>query len=354
MITLDNLASKRRFSLNTLVFAAAALLPLTASLSASGSGSGSTLFVTSAVEHSDGTVTLPLYVGKSHGSTVYYIVLDSSDGNTAQQMGINTSQKLANARNTAAVQAVTVTGGVTSFPATVDFSPAHVLSAPGPFPPAQFAPGSIGESGYSPFIQLPSGVVLNAPQIARDQNGDGHIDLLTEAGDKVVSIDTTHLFVTLRETNGFSGGKAVRYISTDSSDLLAASLEGATYAPALNAAPRAGDDSTASSRAALAAFVNGQIGPQNPKRQGLNSAVAGDGDPLNVLAWTPNQGRYSPMWDVHLARWTDATVAAGQNLRQTDFGTVGGLADHGQITAPDGSAFGASGFVVNCPIISQQ
>jgi hypothetical protein len=285
---------------------------------------------------------------------VYYVVLDSSDGNTAQQLGVNNSQKLANATASAAVQSVNVVAGVVDFPATVDFSPVHVLSAPGPFPPAQFAPGARGEPGYSPLIRLPSGVILDAPQIARDQNGDGRIELVSEAADKVVAIDTAKLTVTYRETAGFSGGNSVRYMSTDSSDLLAASLEDVTYAPGLDNAPTAGDDSTASSRAALAAFVNGQTGAQNPQRQGLNSAVAGDGDPLNVLAWMPNQGRYSPLWDVHLARWTDAVVAAGQNLRQTDFGTVQGLADHDQVTAPDGTAFAASHFIVVCPIISQR
>jgi hypothetical protein len=71
-----------------------------------------------------------------------------------------------------------------------------------------------------------------------------------------------------------------------------------------------------------------------------------------VLRWNPTQGRYSPLWDVHLARWTDQVVASGQNLRQTDFNTVQNLADQGLITAPDGSAFAASGFIVDCPIVS--
>ena len=48
-----------------------------------------------------------------------------------------------------------------------------------------------------------------------------------------------------------------------------------------------------------------------------------------------------------------AAVAVGQNLCQTDFGTVQNLADRGQVTAPDGTAFAASNFIVVCPIISQ-
>ena len=72
----------------------------------SSSDSGRTLFVQSAVEHSDGTVTLPLYRGTSRGRTVWYILLDSSSDNDAQARGINKSQKLANARGSKAVQKV--------------------------------------------------------------------------------------------------------------------------------------------------------------------------------------------------------------------------------------------------------
>jgi len=334
------------------VIGALALALAVGAMADSGSGGGRTLFIRTAVEHADGTVTLPLHRGTSHGQTVYYIVTETSDGNLSDSLGVNRSQKLANARGSRAVQKVTVSNGVVDFPAAVDFSPARVVEAPNGFPPSRFEPGAVGEAGYSPLVQLPTGTIENAPQIARDQNGDGQITLVSEAADKVVAIDIANGTVTYRETNGFVGDKPTKYISTDSSNPLAATLEDATLAPALDAAPSAGDDSTHSSRATLVAFVNGQTGSANPQRQGLNSAVAGDGDPLNVLAWNPGQGRYSPLWDVHLARWSDATVAAGENRRQTDVGTIEGLAEHGRITAPDGSGFGASGFIVNCPIVS--
>jgi hypothetical protein len=66
-----------------------------------------------------------------------------------------------------------------------------------------------------------------------------------------------------------------------------------------------------------------------------------------VLAWNPTQGRYSPLWDVHLAQWTNPAIPSGQNLRQTDFGTVENLAQDGLVTAPNGGAFGASGFILS-------
>jgi len=127
-----------------------------------------------------------------------------------------------------------------------------------------------------------------------------------------------------------------------------------TYAPALNNAPTLNDDSTASSRASLAAFTNGQPGVNNPQRQGLNSAILDGLSPLNVLRWNPSQGRYSPLWDVHLTQWSQGAVQNGQNLRQTDFGTIQNLADRGLVTGFGGGPFTASGFIVVCPIVSQQ
>ena len=73
------------------------------------------------------------------------------------------------------------------------------------------------------------------------------------------------------------------------------------------------------------------------------------GAPRNMLAWLPNQGRYSPLWDVHLS-----TFAAGvRPSLQTDFFDIEDLAEDGNVTTPDGSPWGPSNFVVNCPIIQR-
>ena len=42
-------------------------------------GGGSTLFINSAVEHPDGTVTLPLHRGLSHGKTCLLYTSDAAD-----------------------------------------------------------------------------------------------------------------------------------------------------------------------------------------------------------------------------------------------------------------------------------
>lgn len=309
------------------------------------SGGGSRLFVTSGRENADGTVTLPLYRGTSKGRTVWYILLDASTGDAAKRWGINESQKLSHLRGTTAVQKVMMNNGALEFPASVDFTPVRSVTAgPMGFPPAGFHIGAQGEDGYSPFVQLADGTILNAPIIANESG----------QADKVKHIDTAAGTVDFEETDGFSGGKPVRYVSTDASIELAAALENVTYAPALNGAPTVGQDGTDQARTGLIAFVNGQLGANNPNRQGLNSAVLDGLAPLNILRWAPNQGRYSPIWDVHPAAWTDRAIASGQNTRQTDFGTVQGLVDKGMVTGPGGAKFGAAGFVVNCPIISQR
>jgi hypothetical protein len=314
---------------------------------ANASGGGGSLFITSAVEHQNGTVTLPLHEGISGGQPVYYVITDTSDGNLSQSMGVNTSQKLANAANSAGVEKVSVQAdGTVVFPATVNFDPTPGFTlTPGPagFPPANASPPAVGDSGYSPLIQLPDGVVENAPQVA---NGTGQAN-------KVVSIDFTNMTVTYKETDGFQGGKALHYASFDASDSTAAAIEHVTYAPALNNVPGLNDDSTASARAFLAAFTNGQTGATNPNRQGLNSAILDNAAPLNILRWNPSQGRYSPMWDVHLTQWQ---VPVAQRTVQTDFNTVQNLAADGQVVGFNGTAqgttFAASGFIVNCPIIA--
>jgi hypothetical protein len=302
------------------------------------------LFIASAVENDDDTATFPLHRGTRGGEDVWYIVLDSSDGNDADRRGVNRSQKLNNARGTAAVQKVRLVNGVVEFPASVNFSHTrNVVPGPAGFPLLVAEPGAVGEEGYSPLIQLPNGIILNAPHVA---NASGQAD-------KVRSIDFASRKLRMLQTHGFQGGRGVKYVSTDASNPVVAALEDVTYAPALAAAPFAGGDGTDSARASLAAFVNGQTGANNRERQGLNSALLDGLDPLNVLFWNPKQGRYSPLWDVFPAQWSAKAIANGQNLRQTDFGQVENLADQGLVTGPGGARFGAANFVVNCPIVSR-
>jgi hypothetical protein len=154
------------------------------------------------------------------------------------------------------------------------------------------------------------------------------------------------------ETEGAYEGKDVYYVSFDSSDPAIAALEGVTYAPALNMAPGIGENGDESARSGIVPFVNGQTGADNPNRQGLNSALLGEGDPLNVVQSLPGESDYSPVWDVHATMWTEAAKASGTDTRQVDFADVEELAAGGAVTGPGGAPWGAIGVIVNCPLIS--
>jgi hypothetical protein len=297
-------------------------------------------------------VTYPLYHGSSRGRQVVYVITDASNLSVARVLGVNYVPKLAQAAGTAAVQtspSAIGSGNGIEFPASVDFSPQHII-APGPtgFPPVAAQPGAVGEPGYSPLVQVTfrgTTVVLNAPQIAN----------ATGQADKVVSIDRAHQSVSYRETDGCYDNESVHYASFDASDPGAAAIEDVTYAPNLAAAPSAGCADAAvvaatCSRESLIAFTNGQTGATNPQRQGLNAALLDGPPPLNILQEIPeptSQFDYSPLWDVHLETWTDAAVASGLNVRQTDFSTALSQVTNGLATGGT-----PAGFVVNCPVVS--
>lgn len=303
-------------------------------------------------------VTYPLHHGTSRGRRVYYVITDASELSVARALGVNYTPKLAQAAGTAAVQDSTSkiwSGNGIAFPASVDFSPTRILipSATG-FPPAVAQPGAIGEPGYSPLVQVNfrgRTVVLDASQIAN----------ATGRADKIVAINPSRETVSYRETDGCYDDESVHYASFDSSSPVAATIEDVTYAPDLDAAPSPGCADAAAvsancSRESLIAFTDGQTGVTNPQRQGLNAAILDGPPPLNILAEIPeptSQFDYSPMWDVHLETWTDAAVAAGLNIRQTDFSAALQQVTDGNATGfPVGSPFGPSGFIVNCPVVS--
>ena len=303
--------------------------------------------LTSAVEDRvANTATLPIHQGiDAGGQSFWYVVTDSSNQKDARSRGVNYSPKLANARGTSAVQSGSIINGVLHVAATVDFSPTRVV-VPDPnigFPPLAASPGSIGENGYTPLVALSNGVVINAPHIANDT---GLHDKLIGAPDLVGGT------ATFKETEGFYNDKEIYYVSFEVSNPDVAPLEGGTFAPALNGAPGIGsNDPKTSARSQIVPFVNGQTGIENPNRQGLNSALLGQGDPLNVTNSAPHNDKYSPLWDVHPAIWTETAIAAGVRTRQMKFDDIRELADSGYITGPGGT-FGPGGFIVNCPVVS--
>ena len=150
------------------------------------------------------------------------------------------------------------------------------------------------------------------------------------------------------------------YLHTDASSELVAALENSTYTPNLNAAPGIASDEPPSARASITPVVNGIRGDSDPMRQGLESALLGEGDPFNVAQEQPSDPiHYTPIWDVSPVQWTDAAIAAGLRvqLHSQDYdshaGARGQYCERAPRRTPDKSLGGinASGSISNCPII---
>ena len=362
------------------------------------------------VDLSHSSVTLPLHQGEFHGKTVWFVMTEASDMGVARDLGLNFSPKLSNMSIGCprCVQNVNLSSspknkfgdGVIHFQGVPNFAPTRNLK-PGPaadptaaFPPANAAPGAVADAHYSPFIRINgSSTVYNAPIIAV---GKGGFDLAhhTNTSDRVLSL---HLPTPAAQTpsgqskpgsvelllvQGFEAGQKIFYLSTEASDPAAATLERATFVPALQHSPfQGGDDSVGSARERIFIFTNGQTGANNPQAQGLshlildghnnqdaslsnkpliNALANGNGDLLNVLGDFPSltdprhADAYSPLWDAQLGAWTKKAVQDKLNVRQTDENQILNLAatKPDLLTGPLGSPYGAGGFVINCPTIA--
>ncbi|MEO7982226.1 MAG: hypothetical protein ABI807_15205 [Sporichthyaceae bacterium] len=348
------------------------------------------------------SLRLPLHRGEFRGETVWYVLTDASTQGTADELGLNFAPKLDNAGIgcPACVQDVTLTGandnvfgeGVVHFVGVPDFSPTRVLKAgPTGFPPAEVAPGSIGDAKYSPFIRIQgSTTVYNAPIVAV---GDGPFDVQnhTNTADRVLAVHPAAAStgqaqfhgasVDLLFIRGFDSGRPIVYLSTDSDDPATAVLERATYAPALGGTPFVGgDDFLGSVRERIFPFVNGQTGLDNKQAQGLShlikdghaseearlsnrgliNSLRRGGDALNVQGDFPTleqdnrRASYSPLWEAQFGEWTDKAVRLGLNTRQTDEFQILNLAKTRPdlLTAPGGAAYGSVKSLINCPVIA--
>lgn len=303
------------------------------------------------IDREAGTVTLPLLKGQHDGETAWYVVTESSNKKDARVRGVNHSAKLANALGSEAVQEATVTEGVVNFDGTVDFSPERIVE-PGPngFPPDEFQAGAVGDAEYSPLITTNGRTVLNASQVA---NSSG-------LHDAVVDIDRKNRQVTLDTLGGFYEGDELQYLHQEGSVELVAAIEGSTFAPNLDDAPGVGsNDKDTSARSAIIPVVNGERGEENPDRQGLQSALLGEGDPMNITQTIPGDNEYSPVWDVTPAVWTDQAIADGERRLLTDADDVADLFEEGPITSGGAGPrnAGLEGIralpgISNCPVVA--
>src|SRR5467141_2726420 len=200
-----------------------------------------------------GTITLPLFKGAVNTpfglKPVWYIILDAGDQAEAERLGVNFSKKLHNAGNAARPATLRDDGTFLFESGLVDFSPNRQVQAGSqekPFPPSIANPGSVGDADYSALVRA-NGIVYDAPVIAAAvddaqinfPNGDPDYGLVH---DQVISIDPANRTVTLSLINGYSFGKPVFYISTESSDPTVSAIEGNTFAPRLRKIQTGVDD----------------------------------------------------------------------------------------------------------------
>jgi len=230
---------------------------------------------------------------------------------------------------------------------------------PAAFPPTEFQPGAIGDENYTPLIYIENagGHVYNAPIVAFGVTaeeiafceGDADYSLVHN---KVVSICPEEQTVTLSLTAGFSFARPIFYLSMDASDPMAAAIEDVTLAPGLNDILVGRDDSAFSAVERIFAFANGPVGTENPQRQGLNSALLGEGGPLNVTGGIPTLATdYSPLWDLNLGEWTQDALDKGYTSRLTEEFAILGMVQKGWVTGPGGTPFGSTGIIINCPVV---
>jgi len=314
-----------------------------------------------------GTITLPLFKGAVMTSSglkpAWYIILDAGDQAEASRLGVNFSKKLRNAGDAARPATLRADGTFLFESGIVDFSPNHVMVPGGdgrPFPPREARPGSVGDDDYSPLVDV-NGIVYDAPIVAAAvedtvinfPNGDPDYAVVH---DQVIAIDPAHRTVTLNLINGFSFGKPVLYISTESSDPTVSAIEANTFAPRMRRLEVGVDDIARSAVERIFIATNGasEGGCNNPQRQGLSAALLDGHRPNNTFGGIPTTARdYSPVWDANLYEWTEDAIEKGYRGLLTEEFRILKLARDGYITGPNGAPFGSAGPVIVCGVAAR-
>ena len=310
-----------------------------------------TLGSAQAIDTATRLAVLAVVAGRAGGAPAWFIITETSDSADAVRRRVNWAPRLSLLRGSEFTQRGTIADGRLTVPASVDFSPVRLVHAApdSAFPPTVARAGSVARDGYSPFVELSDGTVLNAPVIA---TASGTLD-------RVVQLDRNLLFAVMRVTRGYSGGRTLWYISTESSNPMVAAMEGATHAPALEALARAGapiDDA----RRGIVAIINGPLAAEDSaQRHGLRSALRGEGDPQNILEEMPGSRAYTPVWDLYMAVWSPRAVRERERERLLGFvevelrGRSGALMPMGDARVhPSLGGLVAAGVIVNCPVVA--
>ena len=318
------------------------------------------------VDSIKGTITLPLYKGylKKGHVPVWYILTDTDDPGVATLLGLNVSAKLTNAGPGARTANFDSNSDLIFDAGRVDFSPNRVLvagPAPNAFPPVTAQPGSIGDAHYSPIVRVlnAGGIFYNAPMVAFGVDAsqinypNGNVDY-SKVHDQVLAIDPYNMTVTFQLINGFSFGHPLWYISADASTKLVAAIEGNTYAPLLGKLKTGDDDSFGSPIERIFIAINGSLDCANPQRQGLDAALTDGFRPNNTFGGIPTDATdYSPLWNGQLYEWTPDAVSKGYRQQLREEFQILTYVDDGLLTGPNGTPFGNSAFIINCPPVQR-
>lgn len=297
-----------------------------------------------------GTAELPLTAGMAGGQPAWFLVTESSDSADAASRGVNWAPRLASLRGTGAVQRGRLDAGRLIVTAGVDFSPTQsvVADADSAFPPTRAEPGSVARAGYSPLVELPGGIVLNAPVVA---DAESHLD-------RLVRLDRAAARATVRISRGYADGRTAWYISTEASMAMVAALEGATFVPGFASVGGAGNAAPADdARSGIVVIVNGPLATEDAaQRHGLRSALRGEGDPNSILEMHPASPRYTPLWDLHMAMWTPRAEREASRERLLSFGEVTQRVQAGLLAGmpgePGHAGLGRAGVVINCAVVA--
>jgi len=314
-----------------------------------------------------GTITLPLFKGAVKTSSglkpAWYIILDAGDPAEAERLGVNFSKKLHNAGDAARSATIRADGTFLFESGLVDFSPNREVMAGSEeklFPPGIAQPGSVGDSDYSPLVNA-GGIIYDAPVVAAAVE-DGYINFpngnpnYAFVHDQVVAIDPVHRTVTLSLINGYSFGKPVFYISTESSDPTVSAIEGNTFAPRLQRIETGVDDIDRSAVERIFIATNGasEGGCNNPQRQGLGAALLDGHRPNNTFGGIPTTATdYSPVWDANVYEWTQEAIEKGYRGLLTEEFRILKMARDGYITGPNGAPYGSFGPVIVCGVAAR-
>ena len=229
---------------------------------------------------------------------------------------------------------------------------------------------------------LPSGVVINAQQVANDSGLHDRVAVLDTSPAGQDNLDNPNFSpetasVALQLLDGWQGGAQYYFhIVTDTNNDGAAGIEKGVFAPKLGDIPTFGNF-PGGAFLPFSPVVNGnptEGGDADGNVQGLNVASDSDyqdQDPTNTFPIDPDtitdgEYQYTPMWDAHLLRW-DASVPFASRVILKDFEQIDALLNDGEGDTPnslssfavDGTTnanhFGinSAGATINCPVISQ-